>query len=227
MDKNSELYIVAKKYRRAKRAKKKTTVLCSIFFSISLLLFIASIIFFGLENQEAVATAKYASLACGSLLLIVGGVFLAILIKSVVNIKAILKLYTENELAPYATQVEKDIEAKKLEIERAKREREAFNRSFHPEYQRSTSASVGSSSTKSSSGGGARGGSFGTQDGYYKDSKGITRKVGEDFFDSEGVYRRAGENYFDGKGEMRSSGEEFYDAKGELRSSGDYFHDEK
>lgn len=227
MDKNRDLYSVAKNYRRAKRAKKKMTVMSTIFLSISFLFFVFSIILFSINNVESIATTKYAALASGILLLIVGIIFLAILIKSAVNIKTTLKQYAEKDLEPYVAQVEKDIIKRKLEIERAKREREAFNRSFHPEYQRSTSASVGSSSTKSSSGGGARGGSFGTQDGYYKDSKGITRKVGEDFFDSEGVYRRAGENYFDGKGEMRSSGEEFYDAKGELRSSGDYFHDEK
>lgn len=227
MDKNRDLYSVAKKYRRAKRAKKKMTVMSTIFLSISFLLFVASIILFSMNNDvESVATAKYAALASGILLLIVGGIFLAILIKSVVNIKTTLKQYAEKDLEPYVAQVEKDIIKRKLEIERAKREREAHYNAFHPTYTRGTGTSVGGASAGSSTGG-ASGGSFGTQAGYYKDSRGITRKVGEDFFDSEGIYRRAGESYFDGKGEMRSAGEEFYDAKGELRSPGESFYDEK
>lgn len=226
MDKNRDLYSVAKKYRRAKRAKKKMTVMSTIFLSVAFVCFVAGILIVSLTEPVPGDATRYAPFAGGGVCMLPGAIFLAILIKSVCNIRAISKEHTEKELEPYVAQVEKDIIKRKLEIERAKREREAHYNAFHPTYTRGTGTSVGGASAGSSTGG-ASGGSFGTQAGYYKDSRGITRKVGEDFFDSEGIYRRAGESYFDGKGEMRSAGEEFYDAKGELRSPGESFYDEK
>ena len=226
MDKNSELYLIAKKYRRAKRAQKSMTVLAVIFLSVAFVCFVAGILIVSLTEPVPGDATRYASFAGGGVCMLPGAIFLAILIKSVCNIRAISKEHTEKELEPYIAQVEKDIIKRKLEIERAKREREAHINAFNPSYTKRTGASGVSSSSNASSGG-AKGGSFGTQDGYYKDSKGITRKVGEDFFDSKGIYRQGGENYFDGNGEMRTAGEDFYDAKGELRSSGDYFYDEK
>ena len=231
MDKNSEIYKIANRFRKARRTKKKMIVLSSIFAPLSILFLVGFYVLRGVTAGRGAGSETYGCLAGGILLGIPAIIFIALLISSLVKMKGAQKAYAKKELLEMADEIEKQLSKEKNEMlwetERAKREREEFYNMRYSAVKASNNSSNNAQDNDSSASGKEPKGSFGMQNGYYKDSKGVVRRVGEDFFDSEGIYRRQGEDYFDGKGELRSQGEDFYDAKGELRSSGEYFNDEK